>query len=175
VSATSLSISDSVDRDSALPYIITINTAKSSKTRIYVITYLIINKILTKVTKFLFCMFQLQPLATYLTLFQHLSALRFPALLNIIDTGMTGIAIARRKSRASPLRIPLYPLLICQAQPLSLSMYTGSLAIPDRKRWILAVRYTGTPGYNEPCSSEKLAIVKRLAGLFQHTRIPPWL
>ena len=36
-----------------------IGTAKSNKTRIYVITYLIINEILTKVTKLLFCMFWL--------------------------------------------------------------------------------------------------------------------
>ena len=39
-----------------------INPAKSNKTRIYVITYLIINEILTKVTKLLFCMFWLSHL-----------------------------------------------------------------------------------------------------------------
>jgi len=36
-----------------------IHTAKSNKTQIYVITHLIINEILAKVTKLLFCMFWL--------------------------------------------------------------------------------------------------------------------
>jgi len=64
-------------------------------------------------------MFWLQPLATYLML----SQLRFPALLNIIDTGITGIAIAK------PLQ---NPLLILPNLTLVIS-YTGQKA-PDFSR-----------------------------------------
>ena len=109
-----------------------INTAKSNKTRIYVITYLIINEILTKVSFSFACCgsSRLRHISRFSSI---LSALRFPALLNIIDTGIAGIYCNCKAAPEPTTHMPSSTPVI---------FYTRSLAIPDRKHWILAVRYS---------------------------------